>query len=189
MSLDLGSCTDGELAALALAGRDAAFAAILARYREPIYRLIRASTGDSGEALDLTQETFVSAHNALKRYDQTRALRSWLARIAINKCRDWARRRTVRRLFFRATPLDEAAHSIRDHEPDAFEVASERQELERVTKAIADLPMSLKEPLLLRTIKNMSQGETALTLGISEKAVETRVRRARAQLSARLERQ
>jgi RNA polymerase sigma factor (sigma-70 family) len=186
VSLDLDACTDGELAALSLGGRQAAFAVIMARHREPLYRLIRASIGDSGDALDLVQETFVAAHMALKKYDQARGLRAWLARIAINKCRDWARRRTVRKVFFRAAPLDDAAYAIAGDEPDALETVSQRQELRRVERVIAELPFALKEPLLLRTIDGMSQAETAATLGISEKAVETRVRRARAQLSAQL---
>ena len=58
MSLDLTLCSDGELAALALGGRQAAFREFLRRYKEPVYRLIRSSIGDADEALDLTQETF-----------------------------------------------------------------------------------------------------------------------------------
>src|SRR3546814_1151031 len=61
------------------------------------------------------------------------------------------------------------------------------QQLERTMTAIAALPGSLKEPLILRTIEGLSQAETALVLGISEKAVETRVYRARARLEERSE--
>jgi RNA polymerase sigma-70 factor (ECF subfamily) len=52
--------------------------------------------------------------------------------------------------------------------------------------AIATLPASLKESLILRTIEGLSQAETAQVLGISEKAVETRVYRARARLAESL---
>ena len=48
---------------------------------------------------------------------------------------------------------------------------------------IADLPTRLKEVLLLRAVEGMSQAETAALLGITEKAVETRLARARAKLS------
>jgi len=44
----------------------------------------------------------------------------------------------------------------------------------------------LREPLVLRTVQDLSQAETAAILGITEKAVETRVRRARAKLSEQL---
>ncbi len=186
MTLDLASLTDGELAALSLAGRDTAFAEIMCRYREPLYRIIANNIGDADEALDLVQESFLAAHRALARYEADRPMRRWLATIALNKCRDWRRRRTVRRLFAFALPLEGGAVQVAEDRslPDA-EVAG-RQELARVARAIADLPVSLREPLVLRTLQDMSQAETAATLSISEKAVETRVRRARAKLAERL---
>jgi RNA polymerase sigma-70 factor (ECF subfamily) len=55
-----------------------------------------------------------------------------------------------------------------------------------VTRAISTLPVNLKEPLVLRTIEGLSQAETAEVLGISQKAVETRLYRARAQLMEKL---
>src|SRR3546814_18300648 len=66
--------------------------------------------GDADEAMDLTQETFVSGFSALDRYDGDRPFRTWIARIAPNKCRDWARRRTVRAFFSRALQLANAHH-------------------------------------------------------------------------------
>lgn len=188
MTLDLTTLSDGELAALSIARRDAAFAEIMRRHRDPIYRVINGNIADANEALDLVQETFVSAHRALARYDGERPMRRWLATIALNKCRDWRRKRAVRRLFAFANPLDDAAIQVAEDRalPDA-EVAG-RQELERVALAIAELPTALREPLVLCTLQDMSQAETAATLSISEKAVETRVRRARARIVERLKR-
>ncbi len=60
--------------------------------------------------------------------------------------------------------------------------------MQRVAQAIATLPAPLREPLVLRTVQDLSQAETAAILGITEKAVETRVRRARAKLSEQLRR-
>ena len=176
--------TDGELAALALAGRQTAFAELMQRHREPIYRLIRGYVGDAEEALDLVQECFTSAYLNLDRYDQSRPMRAWLSRIAINKCRDWARRRTVRRFLLRAGALTREAAQVPDLTPPAADTVADREELERLWKAIAALPASLKEPLILRTIEGLSQAETAEVLGISEKAVETRLYRARSKLAA-----
>ena len=186
MTLDLTALSDGELAALSLAGRDTAFAEIMRRHREAVYRIVAGNIGDPDEALDLVQECFVSAHRALRRYESDRPMRRWLATIALNKCRDWRRRRAVRRLFVLARPLDDGALQVA-HDgglPDA-EVAG-RQELARVSRAIAELPATLREPLVLRTLQEMSPAETAAILSISEKAVETRVRRARARLAERL---
>ena len=183
MSCDPAACSDGELAALTRAGREDAFTELMRRHREPIYRLIRGYIGDPEEAVDLVQECFISAFRNLRRYDQSRPFRAWLSRIAINKCRDWARRRAVRRLLhMSATPAQ--ASSIEDPAPGAEEAAGDREELERIWRAIAELPRSLKEPLILRTIEGLSQSEAAAVLRISEKAVETRVYRARRKLAS-----
>lgn len=183
MTLDLGTLTDGELAALTLAGRQQAFAEIMERHRTAIYRLTRGHTGEPDETLDLVQETFIAAYRALGDYDQERPMRAWLSRIAINKCRDWARRRTVRRFLVslplgRADPMSQVPDDVAM--PD--DAAAAREELELLWAAVAALPQNLKEPLILRTVEGLSQAETAKVLRISEKAVETRLYRARAKL-------
>ena len=61
MSLDFSALTDGESATLSIAGRQAAFAEIMRRHRQSVFRLARACLGDADEALDLTQEAFVAA--------------------------------------------------------------------------------------------------------------------------------
>ncbi|KRC81108.1 RNA polymerase sigma factor [Sphingomonas sp. Root241] len=186
MSLNLSALSDGELAILSLDGRDAAYAEIMRRHRDAIFRIVAGNIGDPEEALDLVQETFVAAHRALGRYDALRPMRRWLARIALNKCRDWRRRRMVRRLFAFALPLDSSSAEVPEDRalPDAE--AADRAEVRRVAAAIAELPAALREPLVLRAVEDMSQAETAAILGITEKAVETRLRRARAKLSERL---
>lgn len=188
MTLDLAGLSDGELAALSIAGRTAAFAEILGRHRDAIYRIVAASIGDPEEALDLVQETFVAAHAALRRYDPDRPMRAWLTVIALNKCRDWARRRAVRRLVAFALPLDDAAERVVEDRPGHDVEAEDREALAHAGRAIAALPAALREVLVLRTIEGQSQAETAAALGITEKAVETRLRRARLRLADQLER-
>src|SRR3546814_5071519 len=56
VSLELQSCSDGELAALTLGGRQAAFAEIMHRHQSAIFRLVRGLVGNAEEALDLTQD-------------------------------------------------------------------------------------------------------------------------------------
>lgn len=183
MTVDLARLDDGQLAALAIAGRDAAFAEIMRRHRDPIYRLVRGHLGDADEALDITQDTFVAALQHLGRFDPTRPLRAWLARIAINKCRDWRRRQRIRRFFtFTAAMPGDAIEAVPDTAPAIDTAAADRQALTHLSRAIATLPTPLKEVLLLRTVESLTQAETAAALGISEKAVETRLYRARNRL-------
>lgn len=185
MSLDLSECSDAELRALALGGNEASFREFLARYKLPVYRLIRSTIGDADEALDLTQESFVSAFAALKSYDPGRSFQTWISRIALNKCRDWARRRRVRSFFTRAAPLEDA-FSVYDDAVPADVQAADRAELARVTAAIVGLPVRLREALVLRTVDGLSQAEAADVLSVSEKTIETRLYRARSKLKALL---
>jgi RNA polymerase sigma-70 factor (ECF subfamily) len=183
VSLDLAACTDGELAALTLGGRQAAFAEIMRRHQRPVYRLIRAHIGDAEEALDLTQECFAAAFQNLRTYDGDRPLAAWLTLVAINKSRDWHRRRRIRQILSFASSLPpETIEGEPDETPGADAITFDRAELARLSRAVSELPATLKETLVLRTIEGLSQAETAAALGISGKAVEMRLRRARENL-------
>lgn len=186
MITDYLQAADGELAALSVAGSNPAFAELVRRHSSIVYRLILGNVGDPDEALDLVQETFVSAHAALARYDPARPLRAWLATIAINKCRDWARRRAVRRFLTFAQPIEDIEDHLTDGRPGHDVETADRQELARLQRAIAKLPAKLREPIVLHTIEGLSQVETAVVLSITEKAVETRLRRARHKLAEML---
>ena len=184
MSPDFKAFSDGELAALTLSGRQAAFAEIMHRHQTPIFRLVRGLVGNADQALDLTQDCFVSAFGHLQKYDGERPLRAWLSRIAINKCRDWRRRQKVRQLFsFGMETTEQEWEAIPDDSPSAHDSAAGKLELERLNAAIAALSAPLREVLLLRTVEGMTQGETAAALSITRKAVETRLYRARLRLA------
>lgn len=186
MSREPADRSDNELVALSLAGEDRAFAEIVRRHRDVLFRIAVASLGNADDALDAVQDIFVAAHTALQRFDGTRPLRPWLMAIALNRCRDIARRRRVRRLLTFALPIDDNVERIAQDIPDAETTTADREELARTVKAIANLPAALREPLILHTVSGHSQTETASLLKISEKAVETRLRRARQQLRSAL---
>lgn len=184
------SVVDAELALRAAAGDEPAFGQLLRRHKTSLHNMLRRMTGDSEEAYDLLQDTFVSAWLSIERYDQARAFQAWIRQIALNKGRDWARRRAVRRLLSVVIPsASEAIELIElvvDPAASPETVAADVQALRRVERLIAALPIVLKEPLVLTVFDGLSQRETADLLGISEKAVETRVRRARLSLAESL---
>lgn len=185
MSSDLSQWSDRDLAVLARAGRQDAYREFLNRYRAAVFRLINNTIGDADEAMDLVQETFVAGFAALDRFDGERPFWTWIARIALNKCRDWARRRAVRSFFSLALPL-ESAQDVAIDAPTPDAETADRDELARVRAAIAGLPHNLREVLILRGLEEMSQSETAELLKISEKTVETRLYRARTKLKSLL---
>lgn len=185
MTSDLTQLSDRELAALAKAGHQGAYREFLRRYKAPVYRLIHNHIGDVDEAMDLTQEAFVAGFGALDRYDGDRPFRIWIARIALNKCRDWGRRRKVRSFFARALPLD-SAHDVASDIPAPDAEVAGRAEMARVRAAMAQLPTKLREILVLRGLEELSQAEAADMLQVSEKTIETRLYRARTRLKALL---
>ena len=174
--------SDGALAARSIAGDNRAFAEIVGRHKQFLYRLIVRLVGNPDDALDLVQEAFVSAHGALKRYDPDRPMRTWVARIAVNKARDWQRKERVRAVLRSVLPMGDAPDIAADHVSVEQEV-SDRAELAAVRRRIAQMPAKLREILVLRTIEGLPQAQVAEMLGISEKAVETRLYRARRHLA------
>lgn len=176
--------SDAELAARALEGEQRAFSLLMSRHKAATYRFIRRYGVEAEEAYDLVQQTFVSAWSALRRYDRQRPFTAWLRAIALNKCRDWSRRAAVRRFLLGSVSLDSAAaSSTPDSDPGAEAHAIERQRQAALAAAIAALPKGLKEPLLLTVLDGFSHKETARLLGLTPKAVENRVARARNQLT------
>lgn len=186
MSCGLADRSDGELAVLARSGQKAAFGVIVLRHKQALHRLVARLIDDEDEAVDIVQEAFIAAHAALPRFDPARPMRAWLTRIAVNKARDWRRRRIVRRLISAMLPDD--AVEIADDVPAVDATVGDRAELVRVNAAIARLPGNLRETLVLRAIEGLSQAEAAESLGVSEKTVETRLYRARQRLKADLDR-
>jgi RNA polymerase sigma factor (sigma-70 family) len=75
--------TDERLVALAAAGHERAFEAIVERYRRPLLRHCRRYLPEA-RAEDALQQALVSAWGALRRGDEVRALRPWLHRIVHN---------------------------------------------------------------------------------------------------------
>jgi RNA polymerase sigma-70 factor (ECF subfamily) len=175
--------SDGALAAQALQGDDAAFALLVSRHKGWAYQFVRRYVGNSADAYDVLQDTFFSAWRALGRYERDRPFEFWLRRIALNKCRDRNRRETVRRLIG-ARSCAEESEEIQDPAPGPSALTEGDQELRLLERYIAKLPRSLMEPLLLTALEGLSQEEAGKLLGISAKAIETKVYRARMRLTA-----
>lgn len=178
--------SDAALIQRARQGDQGAFADFVRAHQDGLYRFIRRYVGEADEARDLLQDSFVAAWEALGGFDTRKAAGPWLRRIALNKCRDWSRRRAVRRFFFGAASLDGPA-AIAVAAPDADADADDARLLARLDRALAELPPSLKEPLLLTAFEGLSHQEAAAALNLTPKAVENRVRRARNALAEQLQ--
>jgi RNA polymerase sigma factor (sigma-70 family) len=169
-----------------LDGDDAAFTRLASRHKKWLYRFIRRYVGIDADAFDLLQESFISAWSSLERYDPERPFHAWLRQIALNKCRDRGRREKVRSIIRRLS-FDSEQYAARDRWANPEAAISGREALLRLDSAIASLPARLREPLILTVFEELSHREVAQMLGISDKAVETRVYRAKQRLSKLIE--
>src|ERR1700722_12942411 len=150
-----------------------------------VYRIAYAVLRSHHDAEDATQETFVRVlryGNKLAGVDDPK---TWLARIAWRVAVDRRKRQTRRGevpLDDRENPVEEAVSS----EARADETLQRNGVSAVLESLIAALPKKLREPLILSTLEEMSPYDVAVTLGISEAAVRSRVFRARQILREKL---
>ena len=181
--------TQLRLAIAAQAGDRQAFEGLVLLHKVSLYRFVRRYVGDADDAYDLVQEAFISAWLALRNFDARQSFSTWLRAIALNKCRDYARRRAVRRrllALFAAehTPLGEPLV-----ETDPTPELRREQRLRQLDQAIAALPRRYKEPLLLTMVSGLTQQQAAEQLKTTTKAIEMRIRRAKKRLGEALSQQ
>src|SRR3972149_4794618 len=103
-------------------GEESAFAALVIKYRESVYRVARRMLGNHEDAADAAQEVFIRAHRALARFDGRSQLYTWLYRITVNLCLD-VRSRIAR------MPLLDDEEGLRD-QPAAQSLEEEAEERE-----------------------------------------------------------
>lgn len=164
--LFLRSQTDERLVALARAGQERAFTAIVERYRRPLLSYARRMEPGSEE--DLVQQTFLSMLTALQAGAEVRHLRGWLYAILRNLLAS-----------ARATPtaqLDDAEAAT-----DSAQLVAERRMLALdALGAVAQLPPRQHNALLQVAVHGRSGSEVAEVMGMSEGALRQLVHRARA---------
>ena len=176
------------------AGDAAAFDTLVTRYTSDIYGLLLRLTENGEEAGDLTQETFLSALKAIKKFRGEADLKTWLFRIAINESRNrhrwWKRRRRDKTVSLDApygkneTPLSETFSSS-SADPEQETLRREREKF--LIKALNDLPDIFREAIVLCDIEGFSYEEISQTLEINIGTVKSRIARGRDELRKKLE--
>ena len=182
---DLHHLEDDECIARAQRGDVAAFSELVARYQDRIYRFLVRLTRSPDDALELTQETFLSVYQALARWRPDARFSTWLFRIARNQAFDWLRR--SKRVEFVALG-DGDDLGIADPAPTPDRTLETVQRLRELDRALARLPAEHREILLLREIEDMSYEDIADVLDISLGTVKSRISRARAGLLEKMPR-
>ena len=156
-----------------------AFGPLYDRYVQPIYRYIYSRVGSAHEAEDITSQTFISAYEALGRYQERGQFSAWLFRIAQSKLNDHFRRSR------REIGLEEVGEIL--ERADALGVLIRAEELSRMRSLIQHLDEEEQELIRLRYVADLSFVEIADLLGKREDAVKKSVYRLLARLKRQME--
>ena len=176
--------SDAELARDALAGSEAAYRDLVARYAAPavnfIYRFIR----DRALAEDLAQEGFLRVYQRLSTYDPQRKFSSWFFQVLRNITIDYLRVNRVPTASLDA--LEEEGHrgAVVDRESASPEQAAQQGELANaMAAALSRIRPEYREVVVLRYQEGLTHPEIAEILGLPSGTVKTHLHRARKELA------
>ena len=183
---------DAELAVRAAGGDASAFAAIMRRHNQLLFRTARSILKSDEETEDALQEAYLQAWRAIGSFRADARLSTWLVRIVINQALGRLRRRSAQ-----VIPLETAMESndpdtrqaLEDDPDRGPERTAMRTEMRRLIESRIDrLPDAFRVVFMLRAIEEMSVEEVAAALEMPEATVRTRFFRARGLLREGLSR-
>ncbi|MBO2447408.1 RNA polymerase subunit sigma-70 [Actinomadura barringtoniae] len=189
-----------EVLTKARGGDRDAFGVLVEPYRRELHVHCYRMLGSVQDAEDVLQETLFAAWRGLERFEGRSSVRSWLYRIATNRClnalRDGGRRPDTRP----ATPLPEPTRIgeplwlqpypdalFEDTEPGPEARYESREAISLAfVSALQRLPARQRATLVLRDVLGLPAEEAAQMLGTTRAAINSALKRARAGLEARL---
>lgn len=160
--------TDEELMLRYRDGDAAAFETLYRRYEKPLFDFIYRLVPDSTDTESLFQETFFRVVRAKRKYRVTAQFKTWLFQIAVNLCRDRARRMKHRSHISLNSPLTsqdgcraELQDLVSDQSP-AVDKSAEASELETAVKgAVGSLPEDEQLIVVLKEYQGLKYSEIA----------------------------
>jgi RNA polymerase sigma-70 factor (ECF subfamily) len=166
----LTDATDVEVIARVLAGDRDAFATLVRRHNQRMYRACRAVLRDDQDAEDAVQAAWIKVYRHLASFRGDAAFTTWITRIAVREA-------TARKRREQPLVAIEANAVADDVSPEDQTYAAE---LGRIfERRLDELPDGLRSVVLLRDVLELDTAETAECLGIREEAVRVRLHRAR----------
>lgn len=175
---------DAALVARLRSGELKALELLMRRHNQRLFRIARSIVRDDSEAMDVVQETYVTAWYELHRFSGTGSFGAWLSRIARNDA--LTRLRKSQRLAY---IIDDPEQTMDFESPEAapFDELANRQLRHLLEEAIDRLPVDYRSVYVMRAVQQLSTEETASSLAVSEDLVKTRFMRARRALQKTLE--
>jgi RNA polymerase sigma-70 factor (ECF subfamily) len=173
-------------------GDHEAFDRLVRRHTPRMYRVALRITGTAAEAEDVVQDAWISAWRALGGFRNESAVSTWLYRVVTNTALGHVRRRKPTLSLDAALSESDGDTSFLESgvladtrgSPEGLLVRAEQ--VDAVLRAIAELDMPQRVPLVLRELEGLSYEEVAEVLDVSVPALRSRLHRARVALLAKL---
>ncbi len=188
-----GDEVDKLLVERTLAGDQAAFGLLVAKYQRRIQRLIGRMVRDVDLIEDIAQETFIRAYRALHQFRGDAQFYTWLYRIAVNTAKKFLlelKRDPVVPEHILASDDDTDETSWRSNEPSSDEtpetVLAAKEIGMAVSAALQALPEDLRQALTLREIEGLSYEEISEAMDCPVGTVRSRIFRAREAISGKV---
>lgn len=170
------SVSDEELNRAFLGGDQGAFDGLMRRHEDRIFSLALRMTGDRADALDATQDAFLSAFRQAAKFRGDSSYGTWLYRIAMNACHDLLRKRS--RFVHQEEPPESVAPD-RVEDPVVARVD--------IAQALARLPEDYREAVVLHDLGGVPYEEIATITSTNIGTVKSRISRGRKRLAEELE--
>ena len=178
---------DFELVKAAKNGSQAAYTAIMMRYREPIYYLVLKMVRNESDAEDIAIEAFEKAFKKLDQYIPEFAFSTWLFRIATNHSIDFIRKKKVKTLSIEEV-VDDGERGrmkiqIEGSTKDPEEKYIEQQKIVLMRQYVEKLEEPYRTLITLRYFNELTYEEIVKSQDIPLGTVKAQLFRARALLS------
>jgi RNA polymerase sigma factor (sigma-70 family) len=154
-------------------------------HHKTVYNIAMQYVQNIEDAEEITQDVFVKMSENLSLFRQEADVKTWIYRIAIHESLDFikAKKAKKRWSFFSALSLNDADTNIDlPHFDHPGVLLEQKEDLQRIFKAINQLPDNQKTVVILLKIEQKTQAETAEIMQITTKAVEGLFQRAKAKL-------
>jgi len=170
----------------------AAFSELVRRYQSCVDGLLYKLAPDWIDRADLAQEVWVRVYRHIARLQEPAKFRGWLGRIVTNLFYDELRKRKR----VKSISLDAPKHigqgetlewELPSGEASPEERLSTQEFYEKLQRAIADLPASFRQTIVLREIEGLAYEEIAEITGVTLGTVKSRIARARLRLQTQLQ--
>ncbi len=185
--------SDSELILLAQEGDQKAFEELIKRYQRQLYNFIYRMLGNTEEAKELFQETFLRIYKNLRQFRKDAKFAPWAYRIAHNLCIDQLRRAEKDVLKNKVEPFDreKRPRDPIEHRGDEKlqtpeQIAYKKQLSQYVQKAVEKLPPKQRAVFILYQYNNFSYDEIAEYLNIPLGTVKSRMHNALKRLESSL---